>query len=422
MPVLACCIIDKKTYLGLLQLGLHAKMFTDKMQRIFQAVVAYRSEMDIGTILINNLKVEGVTLSELNEITDSIYENAYGSTALYPQYFEALKDEYIEREFRGIVKSHKQINTASLGEMAEEIIALTNDSYHESFNMKETINEAINEIERRYSDEYENPYRLGLHDYDRLGHFERGSLMVLGGESGHGKSMLALNMAYRWIRKGMKVVYFSYEMSRMITVAKLTLIHTNLEWDKTFVTKGEKLTPEEFGRLIDGFQWFLDKPIIINTKATTLPEMEVIIRNFRADVFILDTINALIRHEDRTDIALGDIARSFKRIAESMNSLGVIIAQLKDITGRPSDKNLVKESRQIRDIADYMDFVYREEEKNFHLCNEMLKGVMEIFRVKGRLTGVGKEYLGFNKRTGVVENLSEYKLSELKTHFQTRRR
>jgi len=77
--------------------------------------------------------------------------------------------------------------------------------------MEQSIKEAIAEIEKRHADGYENPYRLGLHSYDKLGHFERGSLVVLGGESGHGKSMLSLNMAHKWLKKGLRVVYFSFE-------------------------------------------------------------------------------------------------------------------------------------------------------------------------------------------------------------------
>jgi replicative DNA helicase len=420
--ILSCCILNKAAYIGLLQLGLQAKMFTEKMRKIFQTIVEYRSENDTDSILINNLHVEGITLSELNKITDSVYENSYGTTSLYPQYFEALKNEYIEREYKNIIRSHKRIDIKNINAVAEQLTVLTNDSCHESFSMKEAINESINEIERRHSIEYINPFKLGFCNYDKLGHFERGSLVVLGGESGHGKSMLALNMAYRWLKKGMRVVYFSYEMNKMVTISKLNLIHTNLEWDKTFVMKGEKLNDEEFSKLITGFEWFIDKPLLINTRAMTIPEMEIIIRNHKADVFILDTINALIKQEDRSDIALGEIARAFKRIAEEMNGLGVVIAQLKDISGRPSDKNLVKESRQIRDVADYMDFIYREEEKNFHMCPREIEGVMEIFRVKGRLTGVGKEYLGFNKKTGVVDDLSEYRVNEIRDYFKKRYR
>jgi replicative DNA helicase len=420
--VLSCCIHDKNVYLGLIDLGLHAGMFTDTNRQIFQKIVKYRSENDVDAILVNNLQIDDLRIYELSKVADALYEQSYGNTALYTQYFEALKNEFIEREYKKIIRNHKKIDSAALNEVAEQIIALSNNGYHESFSIKETIKEAIEEIEKRHAEGYENPYRLGLHYYDKLGHFERGSLVVLGGESGHGKSLLALNMTYRWLKKGLRVVYFSFEMNRVVTISKLNIIHSNLLWDKTFVTKGEKLDDKEFSKLISGFTWFVDKPFLINTRAQKVPEMEVIIRNHKADVFILDTINALIKQEERTDIALGEIARGFKRIAENMNALGIVIAQLKDINGRPSDKNLVKESRQIRDVADYMDFIYREEEKNIHDCPAELEGVMEIYRVKGRLTGVGKAYLSFNKKTGVVDDVKEYQFTQIKNYFNRRRR
>jgi hypothetical protein len=83
--------------------------------------------------------------------------------------------------------------------------------------------------------------------------------------------------------------------------------------------------------------------MIIN-RIMTIEEMELVIRSFKPDIFILDTVNHLINRDDRQDIVLGDIARRFKKLAIEVNGLGVIIAQLKDINKRPTEKNFIKES------------------------------------------------------------------------------
>ncbi len=403
--VLSCCMRDLNAYHGLIQLGLNAGMFSGRYRELFEAIVRYRAEWNSHEVLVDNMKIEGFNLSELVRIQGCVYDQDVGSTALYAQYFEVLKAEYLKREATRIFNENRILDPPAINRITEGLTALVNSSVREGGGMKETIKEAIDEIEKRQAITFSNPYKLGLKTYDQLGHFESGSLIVLGGESGHGKSTLALNMVYRWLQNDMRIVYFSFEMTRKVIITKLNLIHKNLDWDRTWVTKGERLSDEEFTRLIDGFSWFVDKPLLINTRASSVQEMEVIVRNHRASVFILDTINALIGHEERQDIALGDVARRWKRIAEEIDGLGIVIAQLKDVTSRPSDKNLVKESRQIRDVADYMDFVYREEEKKLQDCTAALKGTMELYRVKGRLTGVGKEIIGYNQKTGIVWDL-----------------
>jgi hypothetical protein len=95
-----------------------------------------------------------------------------------------------------------------------------------------------------------------------------------------------------------------------------------------------------------------------------------------------------------------------KRLAEETNSLGIVVAQLRDVNGRPTDKNLVKESRQIRDASDYMDFIYREFEQRPHSQWEQLRSVFEIYRVKGRYTGQGDAKMKINTKTGQITEFS----------------
>jgi hypothetical protein len=67
-----------------------------------------------------------------------------------------------------------------------------------------------------------------------------------------------------------------------------------------------------------------------------------------------------------------------------------------------------------------MDFIYRQEEKDFYNCPPQLRGIMEIFRVKGRLTGVGMALVNFNGKTGIVGDLNAIKLKESRDYIKKR--
>jgi hypothetical protein len=147
-------------------------------------------------------------------------------------------------------------------------------------------------------------------------------------------------------------------------------------------------------------------------------------KTYRPDFVIIDTINAFIDQSDgdRVDIALGNIARKVKDIAEELGSLAILVAQLKDMSGRPLDKDSIKESRQIRDACDFMDFVYREYEKNPVSQHTILSNVFEVYRVKGRLTGIGSCYLKFEKENGRISDLEESSYEEIKDYIKRNNR
>ena len=412
--VLGSIILSKSNYLALLDLGLQADMFLAVENRdVFCALVDYyTSHPDAHQIAIPNLSVPGWTTMQLGELID--FTETEGSY-LYLQYFEALRKTYLKEMSEQAFQLSDRSNPDALIELSQRLTALALGHTRESYTMEDIMKQSQALIEERNKEGYENVYRTSLYHYDQLGHFERGSLLVLGGESGHGKSTFALNLTYRWLQKGLRVVYFSFEMPHVICLSKLNCIHTKLPWDRAFVTKDMKLNGDDYLRFYTGYAHFLDKPLLLNVSSRKLSEMEMIVQNFNANIFILDTVNELIPADgNRTDIQLGHVARQFKRMAVRQNNLAVIIAQLKDIPGRPTDKNLIKESRQIRDAADYMDFIYREEEKNIELCPPELERIMEIWRVKGRLTGVGKAYIYFNKHTGHVDTLTEPRIKQIR--------
>lgn len=410
--VLACLLARQYIFDELIQMGLHCDMFTDGNVNLFNMIVKYRVENKVDAVVITNLPIETSTQSKLLDVSNDT------KTYEYPQYFQQLEKRYIGREKTRILTAYGDTRKDCL-KVAGHLIALAESGQIIEEDLATIIEETIKMIEERQADNYTNRYALGgeFTHFDALGHYESGSLMTLGGGSGHGKSTLALNLTLRWLDNRLKVLYFSNEMESRILLVKLVCIQTGLLWKNVMNSTGDRLTAEGREQAIEAVRAFKDLGLQIYTKNYSVAEMNLIIKTYKPDVFILDTINALIKADERVDIALGALARNMKSLAIETDALAILVAQLKDIHGRPTDKDLVKESRQIRDASDYMDFVYREFEQRPYSKRDILKNVIEIYRVKGRNTGIGRCALKFNGENGQINDFESWERESLKEYF-----
>lgn len=400
--ILAICLNDIDAYKQLIQLGLKERMFLDDRNRsIFQSIVTYRSNNNDYSVHIPVLDAyKAIGASYFSKVLDSDYV-----LSLTKQYYNEFKSYYIGRQKLKIIQETEPTEEG-LNKAAIQLANLIDDSIKKQYDLSKIIDTTLSELDKRYKDKRLNKYTVGWHDYDELGYHQRGNLYVIGGESGHGKSTLIANLINKWLRKGLKVLLFENEMTISEVFEKIGCIMTRYPWDKCLINKGVRLTAEEYANYRLAILSIGDFKLYVYEQRQNIAQMNLLIDIHKPDVFILDTINALIPvNENRKDVALGEIARTFKDVARSKNALGVIVAQLKDLIGRPTEKNLIKESREIRDAADTMDFIYREEEKNGLNCPGELEHVMEVFRVKGRFTGTGKSYLYYDKQSGFIGEL-----------------
>jgi len=412
--VLGIVANSRTLYENMIRRGLNAEMFADGVHRkMFQVMVDARIQKDLNEIYVPGLDL---TTGEQSKLLDYavLTKHEYSD-----DYFKGMEAAYLERRVRDIF--HEFMYTrANCSEAALQIAALAEVGSDVECSLSDMIEHAKAVVEKRSQPQYQSPYNV-IEGLDALGQYEEGTLVTLGGTSGHGKSTLALNLTSRWLRSGLGVVYFSNEMRHEYLLLKLACIRSGIYWNKIMHLKHQSIDDHEKKDFLDKLVQLGTQKLWIYERPHSLAEMRLILKMRQPDVFILDTVNALIDTEDRVDIALGKVARELKQIAEQNHSLAIIIAQLKDIDGRPTDKNLVKESRQIRDASDYMDFIYREDERGPRALPE-LKNILEVYRVKGRLTGIGHCYLSIDLKNGRVGNLEPEKESDLEEFFHKNRR
>lgn len=410
--VLVCCLEDRNAYINMARKGLKVSMFTDQHAKDFSSVVKYWSEYpDAPAVDILSLDITRQNKTRLIDLVNAFHlSSTLHYSSLYAQYLEDLKKTYRERVMKRIVSGVSDYSEKEIHRATQEMISLLGGDGSTVHEMSDIVDAVRDEVMYRQSPEYRNPFRTGLSSYDSLGHMEPGSLLVLGGSSGHGKSTFAKNLMWRWLKRGMKVLLFSFEESEKVVIGRMNCVATGVAWDKAFRTKGRTMSEEEKRAYLEGLEWFRDKPLVIDNSADAIEEMGLLIETERPDVVVVDTINHLIEEDKYFWIKLGTAARRLKKLATKQKCLAVAVAQLKDYVGRPTSKYFLAESKQIVNTADYMDFVYREKEANMLSVRPEMANVLEIYRVKGRLTGIGSAMLYMDEQNARVRSLSKPEL------------
>ena len=399
--VIGCLIMSRLAYEYMLDQGITIEMFSLEAQEVIAGILDYRLENDTDLVPLTILKSDLLSKSGISELIDF---QEHESSVLYRAYFDAFQNQYLETQAK-VLMHDVTFTKDGLLELSDNLIAITEEK--EKQTLVALAKETIDEVIARNDRDYKNPFKTGLYDYDRLGHFELGDLVILGGKSGHGKSRFALNLTYRWLESGLRVGYFSYEMTARACLLGLALIRENLSWDKALAQKDQCFGSDEIAAVEMAIDYLKEKPLVINEFADTLPQVELLVRRNNLNVFIIDTVNELMSDDAQFWVKLAKIASGYKRIAKKYNCVCVMLAQLDNTQGRPIKKDLLAGFKGMKTTADKMDFIYRAEEEDPYKCPSELRGVMEIYRVKGRFTGTGKTMLRFQPVTGKISELNE---------------
>ena len=249
----------------------------------------------------------------------------------------------------------------------------------------------------------------GVSELDHLsGGLHKGELTVLAGRPSMGKSAVALWMALNAARQGKAVAFFSVEMSKEQVVMRLLSMISGvdagcLRFKGTSAADRLRLekAQEELDRLPITLEYCgSDTVEDIRAKAQMLHKQG------KLSVLFIDYLNLIHivlskgELQGTTDLALGNIVRKIKLMAEEMDIPVVLLAQMNRESERRQLPNFpvlsdLRNSGAIEQVADVVLFVYRAEKYGMThdpKTKEDLRGVGMLFLAKNRngATGVAR--------------------------------
>lgn len=315
-------------------------------------------------------------------------------------------------------------------ELLNELSATIEEMHHETL-LSDTIEPAadvaLRVLEQSYGEQAARENGLshhiftGLKDLDELtGGLFPGELTVLPARPSMGKTSVALWIALSVARKGHPVSFFSLEMSKEELVGRLLSILSGVNSDRLRF-KGTDAHDRE---LLEKARAELDTlPFTLEyCGPDTVDEIRAkahrLHRQGKLGILFIDYLNLINmvpsrkQLEDTTDLAMGNVARKVKLLAEELAIPVVLLAQMnRDSDKRPAPHYPVlsdlRNSGAIEQVADKVVFVYRFDKYNIFYdpkTKEDLRGVGLLLVAKNRNGATGIARFRFNASMTLLAN------------------
>lgn len=206
---------------------------------------------------------------------------------------------------------------------------------------------------------------------ERLGGLEDGTLNVLAGRPGMGKSALGMQIAVNVARQGIGVLVVSLEMSARELARR---IMASMSGVPVSVIKAGKMNTWQAGKLVEAARELKGLPLSIEDGGgLTMAQIDIRVRaahrRHGVGLVAIDHLH-IVKPEEADERnggtwAIGKISRSLKVLAKRHRIPVLALAQLsRGVEGRDDKRPVLSDLRQAGDIeqdADTVAFVYRAE-------------------------------------------------------------
>lgn len=278
------------------------------------------------------------------------------------------------------------------------------------FTLKEAVSNVFKQAEiNATSDSRITGTATGFSEYDRRsGGLQSSDLIIVAGETSHGKTSLAVSIMRNASYTGCKIAMYSLEMKKEQIAARLMSIESGIPSN---VIQYSKLSIDQFGKLDHNVSRLNNAPIFFDDRSTS--NIDIIISSIQtmkakqdidgAIVDYLQILNVNMKGANKEQ-QMGDVARRLKNLAKDLDIWIIALSQLNRDTNNPvPNLNRLRDSGQIAEAADVVMFVYRPEiyGRDFPqpFMDKSTFGTALINVAKGRNIGMMQFLLRFDKET-----------------------
>ena len=249
----------------------------------------------------------------------------------------------------------------------------------------------------------------GFQYIDKKGGLHPSDLVIIAGESSHGKTSFATSITLNAVLNGSRVAFYSMEMTAQQMMARMTAIRSGVSANHILYNP---LAATELGDVDKAVAEIMGAKgnLFMDDRSTS--NIDTIISSIRTNkirnnidgavVDYLQILNVNMRNTNKEQ-AMGDVARRLKNLAKDLGIWIIALSQLNRADGEPNI-NRLRDSGQIAEAADVVMLVYRPEKNGVARYsapyeNVEVKGTALIDVAKGRNIGVGKFVCGFKGET-----------------------
>lgn len=339
---------------------------------IFKALTSFKDKKVDFVILTDFLREKKL----LNKIGGDIYIseliNKVSSTAHTEHYCNIVLKNYFLREQD---KCYQMLLQGNLSEEEEQEARNKINDMAVSVNILKNKSDrllGIKEVALSFLDDYQNKknenVKLGFYVWDDNLDLKLGEMLVIGGRPEACKSLLAMNLFNKFLKDGLKTIYFPTEMKSIRSFARLLSINaetSNLLIRKKVLGKDLKKNIEKTKELSKKNGFFFDKA------NPSIEEIKSVIGLEKPKVIIIDQLTDIkLKKAENKAYAIGDFIRELHSVCMENNVLCICIAHINrqgDLTNQANKKQIrpnvsqLKYSGDIEQTAEKIILIWKEE-------------------------------------------------------------
>lgn len=421
--VLGALIFDA-SYVFQVQEALSEDDFSSKKhQAIFKSILSLGEKGDIFTI------AEDLELSESHG-ADIIYLTDLQDSCVTPKnimaYAQSVLESSRQRKIRAIGqmiiesqqnKDKSEVILDALGE-AISLIGTTGIK-----NTQTTLNEALKEVVANVSARMEGEeevYRTGFEELDEYMPFASGSLYLLGGLSGGGKSTLLQSFLETQVFSGIPCYFNSAEMSAE-SVAKRFLQSAGSIRSNFFNEPSKHMSTQIGQSMTAGLLKLKDRNLLIDDEqGLSVSKLKVRARNWITSqagyiesgkaVLAVDYAQLLDYDHRNSSSSLGVITKELRALAKELGIVVILLVQLNNDyktrqDKRPIPSDIAGSSEMLKD-SDGVIFCYRDILFN---PDTLDKDIIELI--------IGKNRNGAQGTVRALCELEYFRISDIKNKY-----
>jgi replicative DNA helicase len=375
-----------------------------KICEVIQKMSKGQKKIDLLTVC-RQIKDDGI----LEEIGGPLYiaqlTNQVSTVAHLSHHILILKDKYLRREMIRMSSElqsgayDENIDLSEIIESAQEIFMKLLGDEMESVKSFTEISESISEtIQSNATAKITHTgITTGFKKFDQFAHgMQPGDLVVIAGESSHGKTMLATNIVTHAAKQGYPCDVHSLEMSGVQLVSRIISIESGISAkDMLF----QRLGPESITHINSHISKMAGLPIYFDDKSTASVQkicasIRKMVLKFGVKLVMVDYLQLVSGDASAgREEEIGQNARIFKNIAKELNIVVILLSQFSNSESHVPNTGRLRGSGQIKEAADLVILVWIPEINNIMWVKredgteESMKGKAGIIVGKGRNTG-----------------------------------
>lgn len=343
------------------------------------------------------------------------------SVANIEKHIFILRDKYLRREL--IRLSHQLIKGAydesiDLTDVIEagQRVFMTALNY-ETGTMRRFSDVATDLLDRMYALADGKPAPCVKTGFDKFDEFANGfqfsDLVIIGGETSHGKTTLAINLARNIARNDIPVAFYSLEMTSLQLVSRIVASVSGID-SKTLMNK--PLFREEFLQAEGSISKIMDIPIFFDESSTSslntiTSSIRRMVLKFGIKVVFVDYLQ-LVKGDSSAgrEEEVGNVARVLKNVAKELDIVVIVLSQLKRAEDPVPTMRRLRASGQIEEAADVVMLVWIPELVGYANLTDSngreinMKDKADVIIGKGRNIGTMNFTVSINRRINLMTN------------------